>query len=91
MNMSQEELAYEAGVSRPTVQRLEAGQSVQLSNFIKVLKALGLSKNIEALIPRPKLSPLQLLELEETARVRATGSRKIHETETEEGPWQWTE
>ena len=36
-NLTQRELAEEAGVERKAVQRLEAGESVKLSTFIRVL------------------------------------------------------
>lgn len=40
---SQTELANRAGVSRPTVARIERGDSVSMASLVKVAAALGLS------------------------------------------------
>jgi putative transcriptional regulator len=39
-NMTQQQLAEEAGVSNRTIRRLEKGQGVSLDTFIRVLSAL---------------------------------------------------
>lgn len=39
-NMTQESLAHAAGVDRPTVQRMEAGQEMKLSHLLVVAHAL---------------------------------------------------
>ena len=38
---TQAELAELSGVSKGTIENLEKGESIQLSNFIKILRALG--------------------------------------------------
>jgi transcriptional regulator with XRE-family HTH domain len=75
-NLTQAELAAEAGVSLPTVVRMEAGSSTQLSRFLRVLRALQLLENLEALIPEPPLSPLQQLKLQGRQRRRAAGGKQ---------------
>jgi transcriptional regulator with XRE-family HTH domain len=50
-NLTQEELAHEAGVSKRTVIRLESGESTQLTNLIRVVRALGLLGNLDAFVP----------------------------------------
>lgn len=47
LTWSQAELAEQAGVSRPTVARLEAGQDVSMRSLTAVLSALGLELNVQ--------------------------------------------
>lgn len=49
---TQQELAIRSGVSRPTIARLEAGQSVSSSTMIKILAALGLQVHVSSKPPR---------------------------------------
>ena len=42
LQLSQADLAEEAGLSKRTVERMEAGESTQLSSMIRVLRALNL-------------------------------------------------
>ena len=44
---SQSELAERAGVSRPTVARIEAGQQVRLATLEAVAQVLGLTVKLE--------------------------------------------
>lgn len=74
-NMTQEALAREAGVSKRTVVRLEAGASTQLTNLIRILRALDLLPALDALIPPPLVSPLERLRSQRDERSRATGRR----------------
>ncbi len=60
-NLTQARLAEEAGVSLATVRRLEAGHSVQLANWIRILGALGLEGRLDLLVPERAVSPLQQL------------------------------
>lgn len=51
-NLTQAELAEQAGVSKRTVERLESGAvASQLSSFVRVCRALGLLERLEVLIP----------------------------------------
>ena len=49
LGMSQSKLAEVAGVSRPTIARLERGQDVSLSNLNRISDALGMNL---ALLPK---------------------------------------
>jgi transcriptional regulator with XRE-family HTH domain len=51
-NLTQAKLADVAGVSKRTVERMEKGESVQLANFIQILRALDLVDHLDALVPR---------------------------------------
>ena len=84
-NMTQAALAREAGISLPTVQRLEGGHSTQATNLIRVLRALQLLENLDGLVPEPAISPLQQARMQGKTRQRASSPRsQKHAT-----PWTW--
>ena len=85
-NKTQADLAQEAGVSLRTVNRLEHGSSVQIVSFMRILRALGLLENIDALVPQPVVSPIQQLKMHGKARKRA--SRKVIAPQHKTG-WDW--
>jgi putative transcriptional regulator len=58
-NLTQAEVATEAGVHKNTVFRLEAGGSTQTKNLVRVLRALGLLDRLDAIVPEPVPSPTQ--------------------------------
>jgi transcriptional regulator with XRE-family HTH domain len=87
-NLTQAELAKEAGVSKRTLIRLEGGESTQLTNLIRILRALDLLDNLDALIPPPVPSPIEQLRSEGKRRKRA--SRKPDAPATDE-EWTWGE
>jgi transcriptional regulator with XRE-family HTH domain len=84
-NLSQAELATEAGVAKRTLERLEAGQSSQLANLIRVVRALGLAGNFDSLVPEMLPSPIAELKLRGRQRERA--SRRAQRATR--GPWRW--
>jgi len=78
-NMTQEELAKEAGVSIPTIQRAENGSSIQLLSLLRILQALHLINNIDSLMPDIATSPLQQVSMKGKVRKRASHSDKNKE------------
>lgn len=85
-NLTQAQLATEAGLSMSTIVRLERGNSTQLTNLVRVLRVLDLLQNLNALVPEPLSSPLKLLEARDNVRRRASTSRKTPPPPT---PWTW--
>lgn len=85
-NLTQEALAREAGVSGRTLIRVEGGQSTQAVNLMRILRALGLTPNLEALIPEPPPSPLQQIKLKGRQRRRASGPPSAAAPGK---PWSW--
>lgn len=85
VDMTQARLAEESGVSKSTVERLEKGHSVQLSNLIRVLRVLGLLKNLDDLVPPVGPRPVELLEMQGKQRQRASSTRK----RKDETDWTW--
>ena len=71
-NLTQVQLAEQAGVSKSTVQRLESGDvSPQLSGFIRVCRVLDLIERLDLLVPEPVPSPVEQLKLGGKRRKRA--------------------
>lgn len=73
-NITQGELARNAGLSTLSVQNLEKGSPVSLSTLIPVLRMLNILGNLEALLPELPPSPVDLLKLKGKNRKRATSS-----------------
>ncbi|MEZ0475803.1 helix-turn-helix domain-containing protein [Luteimonas sp. B3_2_R+30] len=58
---SQAALAAKAGVSLKALQALEGGHGSALGTYVRVLKALGLLETLDALVPVPLISPIDML------------------------------
>ena len=87
-NLTQTELAKEAGVSKSTVVRLEDGCSIQLVNLIRVLRALNMLENIDTFLPEIPASPLELIKLKGKRRRRASTKRSKPSPKQD---WTWGE
>lgn len=85
-NLTQRELAEEAGTTRQTIIRLERGAPVSLDTFIRVLDALGLPTDFDALLPDPSVRPVERIRLRghERQRARPRGS-----TPQKASEWAW--
>ncbi len=73
-NVSIEELARSAGVGVSTVRRLEAGKSAGTQSLVRVLRALGRLQAIDAFLPAPEVSPIEIAKLKGRVRQRASAS-----------------
>jgi transcriptional regulator with XRE-family HTH domain len=87
-NMSQKQLAEEAGVGERTVARVEAGESPTLANVIRILRALDLVDGLDRLVPEPVVNPFVELEQRGRRRRRASPSRTGEPRRTD-GGWTW--
>ncbi len=83
-------LAREAGISKRTVERIEAGSSAQLSSFLRLCRALGLLDGISALVPEPEPSPLELLRSRGKERQRASSRKPVKRDLVGEQSAVWT-
>lgn len=84
-NTTQAQLADDAGVSPRTIGRLEKGQGVSVDTLIRVMKALRIHQNLEALLPDPTVRPMERLDhgAGERKRARPTPSSD------ERSAWSW--
>ena len=88
-NLTQNELAQQAGVGLRTVQRLETGAAAtQLSGFLRVCRVLGVIERFDALIPEPIASPIAQLKERGKLRKRATGKPLASDVSKK---WKWGE
>lgn len=86
LQLTQAELADQAGIAKRTLERMEAGYSSQLSSFIRVLRVLDALPGLENLLPDTGPRPMDLLQRGGKRRQRASSQgRKTAASKT----WQW--
>ena len=74
-NLTQAQLAEQAGISKRTLERLEAGGSSQFVAFIRICRALGFLERLTTIIPETPPSPMAQIKLRGRQRKRASGKR----------------
>ncbi|BBO85796.1 transcriptional regulator [Desulfosarcina ovata subsp. sediminis] len=84
--LTQAALAHQAGVSKRTVERIEAGASAQMVSVIRICRVLDLVAGIDQWIPQPDPRPMDLVARKGRTRQRASSSRK---TQGADEPWTW--
>jgi len=84
--LSQADLAKNAGVSKRTVERIESGKSIQLSNLIRILRPLGLLDRLDIAIPESTERPMDLIKLKGKPRQRVSRSSPLDKSKK---IWQW--
>ena len=86
-NLTQAQLAEQAGVSKRTVERMESGDvGTQLSGFIRVCRMLGVIERFDLLVPEPVPSPMEQLKSAGRRRRRASATKAANPSSK---PWQW--
>ena len=85
-NLTQNDLAVQAGVSKSTVARIEDGASTQLANLIRILRVLELLPNVDLLIPEVSISPVELVKRRGKQRKRASRKKTPQAPQKE---WIW--
>jgi transcriptional regulator with XRE-family HTH domain len=88
LQMTQAAVAEQAGIAKRTLERLEAGQSMQLSNLIRILRVLESLPGLDHMLPGTGPRPMDLLKRKGKPRQRASGSRRSDQHAT---PWTWDE
>ena len=90
-NLTQAQLAGQAGVSKRTVERLESGAvATQLSGFIRVCRALNLIERFDRLIPETAPSPIAQLKLRGRKRRRASATKAAAKAvKASSAKWTW--
>ncbi len=86
-HLKQADLATLAGVSVPTIVRLEAGKNGSLETVARLLRALGLDDRLLQLIPDATLSPLDPRSGRGKRRQRVRDSAHDDDAST----WTWGE
>ncbi len=91
-DLTQRQLAKEAGIGIRTLQRMEGGEvATRLSGFVGVCRVLGIAGRFEMLLPELPISPMDQLKLQGKKRERASGANKIGSSVLKEEPstWKW--
>lgn len=83
---TQAQLAEQAGVSKRTIERVEAGQSTQLATLIRILRVLDLLEVLDQALPKTGPRPLDLLKMKGKQRQRASSKTKSGPSDK---PWTW--
>ena len=88
MQLTQAALAEQAGIAKRTLERMEAGQTSQLTTLVRVLRVLDAVSGLDGLIPESGSRPMDLLKRKGKVRKRASGRRAATTTDR---PWRWDE
>lgn len=87
-NLTQGQVSSLAGTARNTVRRLEAGETVSLETYIRISEALGQEFNLDALLPDPRVRPVDRVRLQGQERQRARPDSPDAKKASE---WAWGE
>ncbi len=82
--LTQEELAEKANISRSTLSLMEKGKNTALVNLVKVLRILDALYVFETFKEEQMISPLQLAKQDEQKRKRVSVKRKNNKTQDSE-------
>jgi putative transcriptional regulator len=88
-NITQQDLAIEAGVSKSTLERIESGGETRVSSLIRILRVLGLLDQLDQLVPEPLPSPIERLKLQGRRRRRAASAPKVDDASST--TWTWAD
>ncbi len=81
-NLTQANLARDAGVGTRTVRNIERGGDTQLVTLLRILRALGRLDALDAFLPHPRVSPMELLRTGGRERQRAGPSHPRRASDT---------
>ena len=84
--LTQEGLASEAGISKRTLERLEAGQPSQFLTVIRALRALNMLDLLDVAIPEATARPMDLLKMKGKERQRVMSKKKKQQADDD---WAW--
>lgn len=84
--LTQADVAEQAGVSKRTVERIESGASAQLSSIIRIFRALDLLAGLEQMLPESVPRPMDLLKRKGKERQRASSRARSNQSDD---PWSW--
>ena len=89
--LTQAQLAEAAGISKRTVERIEAGHSTDFVMLLRALRVLNLLAALDQLVPDLPQSPLVLLKGRGRARKRVGHPRRPADDTSPKpaAPWKW--
>ena len=75
-NYTQKELCELTGLSIKAILNAEKGKS-NIVTYIKLLRALNCLDHLENFIPKPGISPMQIVKSSSKKRIRASSKKRI--------------
>ncbi|SFN90531.1 Helix-turn-helix [Paenimyroides ummariense] len=81
-NLTQDEVAEKAAISRSTLSLLERGENTALSNLLKVLRVLDTLYVFEQFKVIEQISPIKLAKEDEKKRKRASRNNKENDKDS---------
>jgi len=84
LNLTQAAVGERAGLDRMTVGQIERGSSGNLLTLIQILRALDALDELDAFLPDPGVSPLELARLKGRQRRRASRRSAVRKDEDRE-------
>jgi len=88
-NLTQRQVAGEAGVSEVTINKIEKGEPARLVTLIRILRVLDLLDGLQTAIPEAAPSPLDELRRHGRGRQRASSPRNGEHGTGPARPWRW--
>lgn len=85
LQLTQADAAREAGIAKRTLERIEAGESAQMSSLLRLFRVLDLLPALDRAIPEARPGPMEMLENKGKLRQRASRRRKPEAGK----PWSW--
>lgn len=95
LQLTQADVAEQAGVAKRTLERVEAGASAQMLSIVKILRVLDLLSGLDGMIPEGGPKPMDLLKRKGKLRQRASSSRRYSDQANQprpgqpDKPWSW--
>lgn len=75
-NRTQVQVAEDAGINRWTLSKMENGESITLTNLVRILRVLDLLHLLEIFTVEEKISPIEYAKLKEKKKRRARSKNK---------------
>ena len=88
LQLTQAELAEQAGIAKRTVERIESGGSAQMASVVRILRVLDLLPGLDRMLPAAGPRPMDLLKQKGKPRQRASRRRHSKQAST---TWSWNE
>lgn len=85
-HLTQAALAREAGIAKRTLERVEAGETAQLTTIIRIFRVLDLLPILDQVLPESKPGPIEVMTRKGKARKRASSKDRAS---AKEESWTW--